>query len=96
VAQTPEYPAIVAFVRGYLHEDAMEEYGSAQAAARQFCRDADPTQVRELRREWKRFHAHHRSLNDVNDILRELGGAWLFSTIDEFEGMVDATKGSKH
>lgn len=88
-----EYPAIRAFVRGYLHEDALPEHGTARAAAQQFCRDADQTQIHELRREWKQFRRRHTSLNDINHSLHQLGSAWLFHTMGEFDQMLDATPG---
>jgi hypothetical protein len=93
VDEPVEYPAIRAFVRGYLHQDAAAEYGSARAAAQQFYRDADPSQIHELRREWSHFRRRHISLSDINRSLQQLGGAWLFHTMGEFDQMLDATPG---
>ncbi len=84
-----EYPALRAFVRGYLHQDAMAEYGSARAAAQQFCRDADRKQIDELRRECRQFRAQHKTLTELNGALQQLGAAWLFGTMEEFERMLD-------
>ena len=39
-----DFPALRDFLRGYFHEDVVDEYGSAEAAARQFCEDADAQQ----------------------------------------------------
>ena len=93
---TLEYPAIRAFVRGYLHQDAREEYGSARAAGQQFCKDADRAQIQELRREWQQFQARHSSLDEINSTLQQLGCAWLFSTTDEFEQMLDVVLSEKN
>ncbi len=90
-----EYPAISAFVRGYLHQDAAAEYGSARAAAQQFYRDADRAQINELRRECNQFRRQHTSLNDINYSLHQLGCAWLFQSIAEFDQMLDATRGPR-
>lgn len=87
---TNEFPAIRAFVRGYLHQDAVPEYGSATAAAQQFCRDADSKQMAVLRREWEQFRRRNPSLGDINSSLLKLGSAWEFQSIDEFERMLEA------
>ena len=84
-----EYPSITAFVRGYLHQDAREEYGSPRSAAQQFCKDADRTQVEELRREWQRFRARHGNIDEINNALQQLGCAWQFNSSDEFDQMLD-------
>ena len=84
------YPAIAAFVRGYLHQDALPEYGSAHAAAHQFCRDADSQQVEVLRREWRQFRRQNATLPEINRSLDRLGSAWEFQSIDEFERMLEA------
>ncbi len=91
--ETLEYPAIRAFVRGYLHEDAAAEYGSAAAAAQQFYRDADGTQIQKLHREWNEFRCRHTTLNDINHSLNGLGCAWLFRSVGEFEQMLAAIGG---
>jgi len=35
------FPALHTFLRGYFHEDMVDEYGTAPEAADQFCDDAD-------------------------------------------------------
>ncbi len=91
--ETLEYPAIRAFVRGYLHEDAAAEYGSAAAAAQQFLRDAHGTQIEKLRDEWGDFRRRHTTLHDINESLYGLGCAWLFGSLGEFQQMLDAIRG---
>lgn len=93
--ESVEYPVITAFVRGYLHQDAAAEYGSAAAAAQQFYRDADCTQIQRLHREWNEFRRRHTSLNDINKSLYWLGCAWLFHSLGEFEQMLDAARGPR-
>lgn len=91
--ESVEYPAIRAFVRGYLHEDTVAEHGSARAAALQFYRDADQGQVHELLQEWRQFRRRYPHLNDINRSLHQLGCAWRFHTMGEFQQMLDATRG---
>jgi len=38
--------ALIAFVRGYLHEDVLAEYGSAEGAAHAFAQDASEAERR--------------------------------------------------
>jgi len=88
VKRTTPYPLIQGFVRGYLHQDAQAEYGSAHGAAAQFCRDADRDQIEQLRAEWADFRKQHSKLSDVNQALHNLGSSWQFQTIDEFQQMI--------
>ncbi len=86
------YPAIRAFVRGYLHQDAQAEYGSAHAAAAQFCRDADRRQIDQLRAEWTGFRNQHTTLPDINQALHNLGSSWQFHSLDELDQVIAAFK----
>jgi hypothetical protein len=92
VKRTETYPAIRAFARGYLHQDAQAEYGSARAAAAQFCRDADRGQIDQLRTEWSAFRNQHATLPDINQALHQLGSSWQFQTLEEFQQMIAAFK----
>jgi hypothetical protein len=85
-----QYPAIKAFVRGYLHQDAVAEYVSAERAAERFCHDADRSQTDQLRSEWTRFRSHHVNLEDINSSLEQLGCAWRFESTEEFRRMIHA------
>ena len=78
------YPAIKSFVRGYLHEDAATEYGSAEAAAERFCKDADSGELSRLWAEWSQFNAMNTHLDDINKTLGQLGCAWQFQSFGEF------------
>ncbi len=88
--RSEQYPAIRVFVRGYLHQDAQTEYGSAHAAAAQFCRDADRQQIDQLRAEWAAFRNQHSTLPDINRALHNLGSSWQFQTLDDFQQMLAA------
>src|SRR6185295_6893148 len=43
-----QFTALAEFARGYLHEDVIEEYGSAAGAASAFCADASADECRAL------------------------------------------------
>jgi hypothetical protein len=84
-------PALRDFLRGYFHEDCIEEYGSLEAAARQFVKDADVDERKAVAREWGEFlkSVGKSSLGNVNAALTELGSACVFASLDEVKS-VDA------
>lgn len=82
------YGAIREFVRGYLHEDAMVEYGSASGAAKAWCEDASAAERKKLGAEWKKFAAEHKTVKSVNEAIAKMGGAWEFADVKEFKEMV--------
>ena len=47
-ADGKQFTALAEFARGYLHEDVIEEYGSAVGAASAFCADASADECRAL------------------------------------------------
>jgi hypothetical protein len=76
------FPAVRDFLRGYLHEDATAEYGSPEAAARQFCQDSDPKQRKVFAAEWRGLmrRMEGKSLEDINRLLTtRLGSALTLS-----------------
>lgn len=89
MGSSEQYPAINAFVRGYLHQDVVAEYGSADRAAEDFCRDADKNQLNALRAEWESFRTRHCHLEDINQTLSKLGSIWQFDSTEEFRRMIN-------
>jgi hypothetical protein len=80
-----DFPVLREFLRGYLHQDMQEEYGSVEDAAKRFSRDADAEQRQAAAEEWRRLTAHFkdRSLAELNRALtRELGSAQLLAAAD--------------
>jgi CdiI immunity protein len=73
-----EFPALQDFLGAYFHEDFVDEYGSADAAAKQFCEDATPDEVAQTNAEWHRLLAHLKGqpLAEWQAALRKLGAAW--------------------
>lgn len=74
-----EFPALISFVRGYLHEDFPEVHGSAQAAATAFCADATQGERRQLAGELEALTriAARWSIRDLRRfVTRDLGSRW--------------------
>jgi CdiI immunity protein len=47
------FPALHTFLRGYFHEDVVDEYGTPPEAADQFCDDAETDERIPVAREWQ-------------------------------------------
>jgi acyl-CoA reductase-like NAD-dependent aldehyde dehydrogenase len=78
-------PALRDFLRGYFNEDMLDEYGSAEAAARQFWEDADEKQRKALTREWARLLERNKSLPAANNAIHKLGSAYQFEDDGEIK-----------
>jgi hypothetical protein len=87
-----EFPALRDFLRGYFHEDCIDEYGSLEGAARQFVKDADGEQREVVAREWEEFlKAFGKlSLEKINRALGEMGSACVFASLDEVNKVTEA------
>jgi hypothetical protein len=91
--KTPEisgsdFPALRDFLRGYFHEDVVEEYGSAEAAARQFCEDADEQQRKAVAKDGARLldRMKGKPWAAANAVLTsKLGSAYSFESLGVFE-----------
>lgn len=72
------YPALMEFLPAYLHEDFVEEYGTAAKAFAALAADASGDQIRNVKEEW---HALRQALTGqpweaTQRALAELGTAW--------------------
>lgn len=79
------FPALRSFLRGYLHQDMADESGSVEAAARQFCEDANTDERKAVADEWARFVLETRGwpIEAINQALTErLGSARLLEAAD--------------
>jgi hypothetical protein len=88
-AKTPEisaaeFPALRDFLRGYFHEDLLDEYGSAEAAVRQFCKDADAQQRKAVADEWTRLRERV-PRGAMNAAIRKLGSSYDFESDREIK-----------
>ena len=84
-----QFPALRELLRGYFHEDLEDEYGSPEAAARQFWQDADAGQRKAVKEEWSNLlkGTQQFSLDQINQFLQKIGSAWIFNTRDEIEAI---------
>lgn len=89
-----EYAALSRFLRGYLHQDALKEYGSATAAAQAFRRDADERETAVVHAEFERLlsASEYANLEQLRIALQKLGCAWYFHRREEVERVRDALK----
>ena len=88
-----DVPALHAFCRAYLHEDAIALYGSAAGAVDAFRADAPAEDVAALAREWGQFvrMTSGQSLAAVRSLLAgELGARWHPATRREIDGVTAA------
>jgi CdiI immunity protein len=92
-----EYPKFSEFLRGYLHQDAAEEYDNADEAAEEFLADADSDERTTLQKEVRKFlqWAEHQSLTAQNSAFKALGGYWSFDNTAEVAGFLQSLLG-KH
>jgi contact-dependent growth inhibition (CDI) system CdiI-like immunity protein len=74
-----DFPALRDFLRGYFHEDMVDEYGSADEAARRFYHDADPIQRKAVAAEWEQFveRTKQQPLSAMNEGLIKLGSGYI-------------------
>ena len=78
-----DFPALREFLRGYFHQDMVDEYGSAEGAVCQFWKDADPGERQAAAGEWVRLMEQMAALplGTLNKFLTEkLGSA---STLED-------------
>src|SRR4051812_31786495 len=86
VARPGLHPALRNFLRGYLHEDFAEEYGSLAEAVRDF--KSHTTDWEAMAMTAHQLHAfieeqQGRPIEDVNEELAKLGAAYEFLNWDE-------------
>lgn len=92
-AEKNPYPALRAFMHGYLHEDYAEEYGTAVDAVREFRFDSDDEEFKAVVAEWKRFMHQMKTMpiRTVQKIIRqELGAGWMPSSHADLEMLNEA------
>ncbi len=87
-----DFPALSDFVKGYLHQDFVEEHGSALEAAAAFSRDASSSERRELAAELAKLveRAHGLPLSTLRRfVTRELGSGWEPQSVADFTAMLE-------
>jgi contact-dependent growth inhibition (CDI) system CdiI-like immunity protein len=91
-----DYPKFSEFLRGYLHQDAAEEYDSADEAAEEFLADADSDERTTLQKEVRKFlqWAERQSLAAQNSAFKALGGYWTFDNSAEVTRFLQSLLGN--
>jgi hypothetical protein len=81
-----DFPSLRSFLRGYFHQDMKDEYGSAEEAVREFCRDADEKERSAVATEWSRFLAQTKAQpqEQINRILTDQLGSSYSLTAEDF------------
>jgi CdiI immunity protein len=80
-----EFPALRTFLRGYLHQDMKDEYGSVAEAARRFSADASLQERAAVAAEWSNFlnQTGGQPLHAINAILTgPLGSSYSLTAQD--------------
>ncbi len=82
----PEFPHISEFVRGYLHQDVIPEYGTAMNAAAQYLNDLAPRDKSALAAEVLNLRSisEHWNVAQINEHFRNMGSAVAFKSSAEF------------
>jgi CdiI immunity protein len=92
-ASPKNFPALRAFMHGYLHEDYVDEYGSAVSAVHEFRSDAEDDEFNDVLKEWRRFiqDAKTQSLPVIQKrIHEELGGGWRPASMADLQAITKA------
>lgn len=78
VPKASEFPELRRVFSGYLHEDSLEEHGTAAAALRAFQDDASPAENRRLQAELRRLLSRIDGieLSELRTLLTTLGCRW--------------------
>jgi len=73
-----DYPALREFFPAYLHQDYMDEYGSATDAVKGFLQDASGDEILQVKEEWAAFRRATKAnnLHETQEALGGLGSAW--------------------
>ena len=76
------FPELRRVFSGYLHEDALTEAGTPEAALQTFRDDASPDERRRFQREVKQFLAQTATLDldELRDLVYQLGCRWIPSS----------------
>jgi hypothetical protein len=79
-----DFPALQEFLRGYFHEDMIDDYGSPSGAIEQFCEDAEADERRQVANQWELFRRRTKndSIDEVNQALITLGSAYTFASLE--------------
>jgi hypothetical protein len=74
-----DYPALREFFPAYLHQDFVEEYGSAVEAVKGFLADASGDEILQVKEEWKELRSglRGRPFQEIHRAFDRLGSSWV-------------------
>lgn len=86
------YPALAAFLGGYMHQEFRLVHGSARGAAEAFLAEASAAHLNLLRAELERLERslNGKPLSTWRAALLELGGAWWPRSMREVRALIRA------
>jgi len=78
MTRAPDFPELRRFFEGYMHEDFMHEYGTAEGALRAYEADANEPERRRLRADAAKLLTaiETTGLADARSLLATLGAKW--------------------
>jgi contact-dependent growth inhibition (CDI) system CdiI-like immunity protein len=86
-----DYSDLREFLRGYLHEDWPDEYGSVGEAVEKFWLDTGTASVARVAQQWQALQQiSGGKLRKTMELLDQLGGAWNPSSQKDLEEMGEA------
>jgi hypothetical protein len=86
-----DYSHLREFLRGYLHEDWPDEYGSVSEAVEKFWMDTGTAHVARVAKQWHELRqVSEGKLNTTLELLGQLGGAWNPTSQKELGEISDA------
>ena len=88
------FPALRAFLRGYLHQDFEEVHGSLRAAADAFRSDASAAERERLTQELERLAALIADLpaSPFRQFIEDLGSGWMPASKEEIAELLEALR----
>ena len=91
-----DFPELQRVFSGYLHEDFVEEHGTAADALRAFREDADSAERRRFAKEARRFLNRTKllSFDELRPLLQRLGCRWTPPSREALIAALDAASGS--
>jgi hypothetical protein len=91
-----EFPLFSEFVRGYLHQDAIPEHGTAVGAAKAYLEDLSDKDRMALAKEIRGMREAFKKMKpaELTRRLHQMGTAWTFESDHEFEQVLSTLLGS--
>jgi CdiI immunity protein len=94
-----DFPHLREFARGYLHQDAIAEYGSAEEAAKAYVNDLSGESRKAVAREVNRFRfaTRGRAVEELREAFAILGAAWALKSEEDARLVLETLGGGvKH